>query len=501
MKSLHSNGSVLGSWSITTLLAAMVMTASIPLQAAPQNDDSFTSSHIGTIATPPTSASSVHDVTTVNQLKPAAITEPQGVLELEQAIALAIQYQSLNSLQSLWQARQQIAVANLQHSQRWKNPELSIEQTGLRRNDERELALSVSQQLDLFGLRPARQKLATIALETESIRQLAYQSQLKLAVTAAYWRVAQAEWAVALEQDQRNLSANSEQVAKRRLSAGRIAEVDYSRVLMAHQQAMTQLTAAQAVLTEARFQLSRLWGNTQPVFQATQSSLNPASGWPTLDRAQISAGLNDNLQQTLLGQQQSQAEAALRLAQAQAKPQPTLTLGINQIKPPVLQMGTERRLTLGVSLPIPIFQRNQAVIAATRALGVIAHAQQDYSVSKRHEQAQAVWIRLDALSSQYQQLQQQQLPLAKSIQHKTLLGFEAGKFSVTEVQQATRDYQAVQFNQLQLLSQAWQLALQLQALSLGLEADFEANNANYLDNSQRQLWQDSASMPINGAGE
>ena len=110
-------------------------------------------------------------------------------------------------------------------------------------------------------------------------------------------------------------------------------------------------------------------------------------------------------------------------------------------------------------------------------------------------------MRFNTLSHQYQQLQHQQLPLAKSILLKTVQGFEAGKFSVTEVQQATREYQALQFNQLELLSQAWQLSLKLQGVSLGVTPELDMTDANYLDNSQFQLWQDTQTMPVIGAGE
>lgn len=425
------------------------------------------------------------------------IREPQASLSLEQALALASQYQPL---QSVWQGRQQIAEANLQQSRLWDNPEISYDQTGLRSRDEREISIGISQRLDVFGVRNARQKLASIALESEGIRQLAYQAQLKLAVTAAYWRVAQAEWLLKLEQDQVALSANSEQAAKRRLNAGRIAEVEYSRVLVAHQQVLTQLEAAQAGLKEARFQLTRLWGNSQPQFIATVSTLNNTGGWPAIDAGQLKTAMQDSPQQRLLLQQQKQAEAALALAKAQARPQPTVSLGVNQTRTPALQSGVNR-LTLGVSVPIPLFNRNQGVIKATHALSHVSEAQQRYVLSQREQQIQAGLIRMGSLSSQYQQLQQQQLPLAKSIQQKTLQGFEAGKFSVTEVQQATRDYQAIQFNQLQILSQAWQLSLQLNAISLGLAPEFDMNDANYLDNSQLQLWQDTQSMPVIGAGE
>ncbi len=424
-------------------------------------------------------------------------TEPAGSLSLDQAISLASQYQPL---QTLWQDRQEVATGNLIQSRLWLNPELSVNQTGLKQKDERELDIALSQRLDLFGVRRARQQLASITLETEAIYQLSYQSQLRLAVTAAYWRVAQAEWLLSLEEGQAQLSSNSEQVAKRRLEAGRIAEVEYSRILVAHQQVLAQRDAAKAGLQEARLQLARLWGNTQPVFTTTLAVSNQPV-WPVIDETKLQSALRDNPQQQLLQQQQKQARARLILAQAQAKPQPTVSLGINQTRLPSVQNGVDNRLMLGVSTPIPILNHNQGVIRATQALTRVSEAQQQYNLTKRDQLIQAGLVRFNTLSHQYQQLQHQQLPLAKSILLKTVQGFEAGKFSVTEVQQATREYQALQFNQLELLSQAWQLSLKLQGVSLGVTPELDMTDANYLDNSQFQLWQDTQTMPVIGAGE
>jgi outer membrane protein, heavy metal efflux system len=432
------------------------------------------------------------------QAPAVGLQENRAVLTLDQAIQLAQQYQPL---QALWQSRLEIAEGNLKQSSLWQNPEISFEQTGFKSTVEQERSFAVSQKLDLFGVRSAKKKLATITLDSEATRQLAYQAQLKLAVTAAYWRVAQAERQLQLIQAQSRLSEASEQAAKRRLEAGRIAEVEYSRVLIAHQQVLTQLAMAQAGLKEVRFQLARLWGNTQPVFIST-AALTSNNIWPELDEAGLNVSiLQDSPQQQLLQQQQKQAQARLVLAKAQSKPQPTVSLGINQTRIPSMQNDMDNRLTLGVSMPIPVFNRNQGIIQATQALSHISMDQQRYNVSLREQQIQAGLIRLNALSSQYQQLQQHQLPLAKSIQQKTLEGFEIGKFSVTEVQQATREYQTIQFNQLQLLSQAWQLSLQMQAISLGLSGEFDMNDANYMDNSQLQLWQDTLSIPLMGTGE
>ena len=58
--------------------------------------------------------------------------------------------------------------------------------------------------------------------------------------------------------------------------------------------------------------------------------------------------------------------------------------------------------------------------------------------------------------------------MAAKVQQRTLQGFQAGKFSITELQQATLQLQNTRLSQLQILKQAWQNALSAEALSLGL---------------------------------
>lgn len=427
----------------------------------------------------------------------ADLQETNAVLTLDQAIQLAQQF---SPLQALWQSRRDIAQGNLQQSGLWQNPEISIEQTGFKNTVEREQSFSVSQKLDLFGVLSAKKKLATIALDSEASMRLAYQSQLKLAVTAAYWRVAQAEWQLQLVQAQDQLSDASEQAAKRRLQAGRIAEVDYSRVVVAHQQVKVQLDAAKTALLVSRLQLSRLWGNTTPVFLSTTASTT--NSWPVVHADQILLGLSDNPQQQLYRQQQKQAEVAVKLARLQALPQPTLKIGSTRTQLSNAEQGSNsNRLMVGLSVPLPLFDRHQGEIQARTALANLAALQGQLNLNQRQQQAQALLLQLDGLSSQYQQLITEQLPLAQQIQQKTLLGFEAGKFSITEVQQATRDYQSLQFNQLQLLSQAWQLSLQLAAMKEGLAADTDISNADAIDRTNSQLMQDSMSLPVIGSQE
>lgn len=69
------------------------------------------------------------------------------------------QIRAYQANQSNWQTQQQMANVQVKQSALRVNPSISIEQTGLQRNKDQELAIGISQPLDLFGQRRAAQKL------------------------------------------------------------------------------------------------------------------------------------------------------------------------------------------------------------------------------------------------------------------------------------------------------------------------------------------------------
>lgn len=70
-------------------------------------------------------------------------------LTLQQAIEQVNQYQAS---QNFWETQNSINATNLQQSKLFKNPELSVEQTGFGSNNEKELTIGISQPLDILAL-------------------------------------------------------------------------------------------------------------------------------------------------------------------------------------------------------------------------------------------------------------------------------------------------------------------------------------------------------------
>lgn len=125
---------------------------------------------------------------------------PTQPLTLAQAIQRSSEYQQS---QGVWQTQQQIATANIKQAKLWINPELSIEQTGFNSDQDRELALGISQRLDLFGERKANQNYAQIAQQQTTLKQQTYQAQLELAVKYLWSQLAIFELERQVVQEQR----------------------------------------------------------------------------------------------------------------------------------------------------------------------------------------------------------------------------------------------------------------------------------------------------------
>ena len=119
-------------------------------------------------------------------------TVVQGTSSFEQILVRVRTYQNQ---QASWQVQQQMANAQLKQSGLWTNPSISIEQTGLQIDQDRELAIGISQPLDLFGQCKAAQAVAKLSASQVDLDQRRYDAELELIVQYLWSQVAQKQLA------------------------------------------------------------------------------------------------------------------------------------------------------------------------------------------------------------------------------------------------------------------------------------------------------------------
>lgn len=404
------------------------------------------------------------------------------------------QVQKYQSQQGVWQAQQQMAEANLKQSRLWANPSLSIEQTGFQSDQEKELAIGISQPLDIFGQRKAAQNLAKVEISKIDLAEQRYQAELGLIVKYFWSQVALLELEKSLIAEQLEVSQENLQASEKRYQAGSIAQVDVDRVRMSHLENQRLYQQVDLKLQVAKQQLVNLWGGGSSQFQLFQS---PNQLWALAANLEPSQDAQNNLLERSFQLDALAQQANIQQLKAKARPQPTVTLGVNNTRSP--EQSTDNQIRLGVEIPLNLFNRQQYGIKIAQAKQELSQRQQSFYRQQNQVDIETLMSELKGLRIQFKQLNDQQVPLAIQVQQKTLQGFRLGKFAVTDVQQATMQLQDVRLRKVELLKQAWQNSIEVQSLRLGLEPEQIMAKDALMQLNQR-AWQQSQTFPTQ-AGE
>jgi len=415
----------------------------------------------------------------------------KAAFTFEQALEQVQKYQSQ---QGVWQAQQQMAEANLKQSRLWANPSLSIEQTGFQSAQEKELAIGISQPLDIFGQRKAAQNLAKVEISKIDLAEQRYKAELDLIVKYFWSQVALLELEKSLIGEQLSVSQENLLASEKRYQAGSIAQVDVDRVRMSHLENQRLYQQVSLKLNVAKQQLVNLWGGGSSQFQLLQS---PNQLWALAANIESAQDSQNNLLERSFQLDSLAQQANIQQLRAKARPQPTVTLGVNNTRSP--EQSTDNQIRLGVAIPLNLFNRQQYGIKIAQAKQELSQRQQSFYQKQNQIDIEALMSELKGLQMQFKQLSDQQVPLAIQVQQKTLQGFRLGKFAVTDVQQATMQLQDVRLRKVELLKQAWQNSIEIQSLRLGLEPEQIMAKDALMQLNQR-AWQQSQTFPTQ-AGE
>ncbi|WP_151988693.1 TolC family protein [Acinetobacter oleivorans] len=399
------------------------------------------------------------------------------------------QVQKYQSQQGVWQAQQQMAEANLKQSRLWANPSLSIEQTGFQSDQEKELAIGISQPLDIFGQRKAAQNLAKVEISKIDLAEQRYQAELGLIVKYFWSQVALLELEKSLIAEQLEVSQENLLASEKRYQAGSIAQVDVDRVRMSHLENQRLYQQVDLKLQVAKQQLVNLWGGGSSQFQLFQS---PNQLWALAANLEPSQDAQNNLLERSFQLDALAQQANIQQLKAKARPQPTVTLGVNNTRSP--EQSTDNQIRLGVEIPLNLFNRQQYGIKIAQAKQELSQRQQSFYRQQNQVDIETLISELKGLRIQFKQLNDQQVPLAIQVQQKTLQGFRLGKFAVTDVQQASMQLQDVRLRKVELLKQAWQNSIEIQSLRLGLEPEQIMAKDALMQLNQR-AWQQSQTFP------
>ncbi|WP_312080405.1 TolC family protein [Acinetobacter schindleri] len=381
----------------------------------------------------------------------------ENVTSFESALAKVQSYQTQDKL---WQQGQQISELNIQQSRLWQNPSISLEKSGFGSDQEQEFSIGISQPLDLFGERKLKQRMAQTSNQQIQLQQQLWKAQSQLIVKFAWSQLLLAQVEQSVYASQLTISKANLDSAQKRYQAGSIALVDFERaqiealdVKRLYQQALLNQQVAER-------QLSNLWGETAAAIQPNKKVVP----WPEHSEQVVQRYIAEGWLEKLYILNIQQSDHQIENLRIQARPHPTLNVDMKRSKTP--NESNDTTLAIGVAVPLNIFNRQQYAIPVVQQQQILLNQQQQRELKQQILDIANSMHQLKGLRNQFDATTAQ-LTLATKVQSRILQGFQAGKLSINDVQQATTQLQNLRLGQLQILRQAWQTALAAEALSIG----------------------------------
>ncbi|MCA0310623.1 MAG: TolC family protein [Proteobacteria bacterium] len=373
--------------------------------------------------------------------------EAATLLTLQKAIALA-----LDGNLDLAVARREIEATQGQviQGQARPNPELAYLLED-QRAQTRTQSVQINLPIEMGGKRAARITAAErgrdIAAEELNVRRV----EVRAAVIAAFFETLAAQERAALAQASADLARRATDAVAKRVAAGKVSPVEETKARVAEAGVRVELTQAQSEQRSARARLASLLGANPPRFTQVAGSVDELPVIPFLDDIQQRLSASSALRRARL--EVERRRSLVDVERSKQTPDITVSLGVK--RPNELQRN---QLMLGVSVPLPLFDRNQGNLLE-------ALKRED----KARDELQALNVRLDtevlqarerlaSVRGEIDVLQREVLPGAKSAYNAATVGFENGKFNFLEVLDAQRTYFAAQSQYLKALAEAHRAA-------------------------------------------
>ena len=380
----------------------------------------------------------------------AAAAEP---LSLAKAIELALEGNpEVAAAKRQWEATE----GQVLQGRSRPNPELaySLEDT---RSKTRTQSWQLNLPVELGGKRAARTKAAEKTREQAQAQLAELQATVRANVAAAYFDVLTAQERLVLARDSAALAKSSTDTVSKRVAAGKVSPVEESKARVAEAGVRVELAQAASEQRNALSRLFALLGRIDTPFTVLEGKAENLPSVPSL--ADLQPLISSAPGVVLARIEVDRREALTALEQSKRVPDVTVSVGMQRSN------ETQRNVLLfGVSVPLPIFDRNQGNLLEALKLEDKARDELQAASVRLHSEVAQGQERLSTITAEVQSLQQDVLPGAKSAYDAATIGFENGKFNFLEVLDAQRTYFTAKSQYLKALGEAHRAAADIDRL-------------------------------------
>ncbi len=289
--------------------------------------------------------------------------EPSGVVTLRDALAAAVaRSPSLGAFSAELRAREALTLqAGLPPNPEFRTAVENVGGSGNRQGFQTtETTLLLSTVIELGGKRAKRERLAALGQELAGFDYEAKRLEVLSRTTKVFIRVLAAQERITMAARLERVATAGMDAVSRSVSAGAAPALETSRARITLGRAQMALALAKTELETARAQLAASWGAEQADFAKVVGEL--AQLPEPLPEARLLDALRDAPQLVRWRSERRAGEAALALEASRAIPDVAVGAGGRHFSD-----NKDNALVFELSIPLPVFDRNQGAIAAAQA--------------------------------------------------------------------------------------------------------------------------------------
>jgi len=362
------------------------------------------------------------------------IGEPTGIITLQDALALALMHNPELKAFS-WEVRASEA-GRLQASL-LPNPELEVEVeevggTGERRGfDGAESTLQLSQLIELKGKRRKRTRVASLEKELAEWDYEAKRLDVLTETAKSFVGVLAAQERLKLDEELFRLSEQVLATVSQRVEAGKDSPVEKTKAEIALASVEIEWEKAGQNLESARKQLAATWAGKSAAFEKVAGKLDVVSAIPTA--SELAGLIAQNPDISRWAMEIEQRRAALELEKAKVAPDLTLNGGVRRFNE-----TDDTALVVGVSIPLPVFNRNQGGILEAKHRLAKAGEERRAAEASIHTALAEAYQALSNAFTEATNLKNKVLDGAQSVFEASKTGYSQGKLNYLNVLDAQR---------------------------------------------------------------
>ncbi|MHC1744263.1 MAG: TolC family protein [Syntrophobacteraceae bacterium] len=357
-----------------------------------------------------------------------------GVITLRQALALALM-KNPELASFSWEVRAK--EARTLQAGLIPNPQVGVEVENFGGRNERsdfdsaETTVALSQLIELGGKRSKRERVAALEKDLSGWDYEAKRLDVLTDVARRFTDVLGAQKQLAYADELVGLAETSYRTVSERVDAGKVSPLESTKAGVSLSNTKIDAEQAKSNLVAARKKLAAMWGDLVPTFERVRGDLEVLAPVPSAEDVEKLLANNPDIRRWV--KETEQRAATLEVEKAKRIPDLTVSGGVRHFSD-----TDDSAFVLGVSIPIPIFDRNQGGVKEAKQRLVkarqearTAEAKAGSSLAESHQ----------SLAFSYEQamaIKNQVLPAAEHSFVAAGEGYREGKFDFLELLDSQR---------------------------------------------------------------